>query len=106
MNIPTTNKGIISTDSMPDIKALIAEKSEELFRLCAANNIKCALMTDGILFHHYADKKGAPRTWENIEMRKFWGMINSYVINISGGSLAIKPNIPESNDNSESWKRG
>lgn len=98
----------MDTDKMTDLKALIIEKSQELYTLCVDNQINCAIVISEIIATHHmvipeSEQINGKVNMNALGYRTWMGMMNWFILQISMGYLAILPNYRPIEG--EEWKQ-
>ena len=99
-HIPGSKKGKTDTDKLPDVEAMILEKSEELRQLCLNAKRQCVILVDakgnenGDAMHFWNMKMKDDLDWNDKDsVNKVYSnlltMVNTFVGAISQGDLEI-----------------
>jgi hypothetical protein len=102
MKITHANGNEVETNVLPDVDAILMEKSKELHELFASYNRQLMLVGEmkpkadisseqGCVFFHVA-KIDAPQEIINEAFGKFWWRLNGFTLNLSNGNLYIAKN--------------
>lgn len=103
MKITHTNGDGCDTNTLPDVDAMLMEKSKELHELFSTYNRQLLLVGEmkaadgkssesGCAFFHVA-KVGTPQEEIAKGYGKFWWRANGFILGMTEGNLCVAPNI-------------